>query len=62
MSNKCEHPAAARMNSQGTKSCLSATLIEKSMPILLYIAMWSCALGMASGLTPRLGRDSQNRE
>ena len=44
------------------KGCSSATLIGNSMPILLYIAMWSCALGMASTFTPVLARDSQNRE
>jgi hypothetical protein len=32
------------------------------MPILLYLALWSCALGMAFSFTPVLARDSQNRE
>jgi len=58
------------MNSQRTKRLFAHEVNwevkvnreVKSMPILLYIAMWSCALGMASSLTPRLVRDSQDRE
>jgi hypothetical protein len=34
---------------------------ETIMPILFYIAMWSCALGMASSSMPRRAPDSDDR-
>jgi hypothetical protein len=66
-SNKCETAAPAATNLQHAKT-VDATQkqsIQRDsgtiMPILFYIAMWSCALGMASSLMPRLGPDRDDR-
>ena len=37
-------------------------LLGKPMPILFYIAIWSCALGMASSLAPLRVREGDDRE
>jgi hypothetical protein len=66
-SNKCETAAPAATNLQHAKQLMprknsqSREIQGTIMPILFYIAMWSCALGMASSLMPRLGPDRDNR-
>ncbi|HYW62897.1 MAG TPA: hypothetical protein VE865_06830, partial [Bradyrhizobium sp.] len=62
-SNKCEEAASAATNLQRAKTVdCQKPLLGKPMPILFYIAIWSCALGMASSLAPLRVREGDDRE
>ena len=56
-----DEPAARKTVDATQKQPVQRDYQETIMPILFYIAMWSCALGMASSSMPRRAPDSDDR-